>query len=89
MTSFTIIKDEHDVDAVEYKNKLIAWLTERLGKVTAHTNFSIFNDNYIADDWDLEVSSLFGKFHNWCMSYTVDIRNDLVAVEFALVKDSL
>lgn len=89
MYSFKIVKQSQDADVVEYKQKVLKWLSERLGDAIEHQSFAVYNDVYHAEEWDIEVHALMGKFHNWCMHYLVDIKDEMVAVEFALVKDSL
>jgi hypothetical protein len=89
MAQFTIVKNMMADDVVDYRRKVLEWLTARLGECVKHDNQHIFGETYTADTWSVESNSFIGKFHNWRMEYEIEINDDVVAVEFALIKDSL
>jgi len=89
MAHFRVVKDMLAIDIVDYRRKVLEWLAARAGSYLKHENQELFSETYTADTWSVEVLSFLGKFHNWRMEYEIEIADDIVAVEFALIKDSL
>lgn len=88
---FQVIKMMNDDDVVEYRRKVINWLIERLGEQTFEydTEQMVLSSENRGDKWSVSACPIMGKYHNWSMHYTITIDDDIIAVEFALVKDAL
>lgn len=46
-------------------------------------------DTYIGEGWALRTTFKVGKYREWGIEYEIGIEDDLIAVEFMLIKDSL
>lgn len=88
---FQVVKMMNDDDVVEFRRKVIDWLVERLGEPTfEHENEQmVLSSETQGEKWSVSACPIMGKFHNWAMHYFIKIDDDVIAVEFALVKDAL
>jgi hypothetical protein len=89
MNHFVVMKSMLDDDVVSFVPKIKEWLSTRLGSELSTSTYTTVGSITIADKWSLEVMPIFGKFNTWSMTYQICINDDIVAVEFALVKDTL
>jgi hypothetical protein len=76
-----------DDNIVSFKPKVIDWLVARTTN-RADYSFSPNIDTVEGDGWNMTIKTNVGKFRNWCFIYEIEIEDDTIAVEFALVKDS-
>ena len=84
------MKSMIDDDVVDYLLVVKAWLSERLGPpYETVPSSSSLGSTTTATKWSIDTTPIFGKFHTWSMHYLITISDDTVAVEFALVKDTL
>jgi hypothetical protein len=88
---FQVVKMMNDDDVVEYRRKVVDWLIMRLGEPTfEHENERmVLSSETQSEKWSVSACPIMGKYHNWSMHYFITIDDDVIAVEFALVKDSL
>ena len=90
MNNFFVMKSMIDDDVVDYLLKVKEWLSERLGPPTqTFASSAGLGSTTLAEKWSIETSPIIGKFHTWSMHYLITIKDDTVAVEYALVKDTL